>query len=51
MKIKIGKVCGLSNKESEIHVGSAFCKKCRYFNGICETDKMQVSCLTPLSAG
>ena len=45
-KIKIGTVCNLSNAESEIHAGSGFCKQhCKFFNGICSTDKTSVSCL------
>ena len=49
MKVKIGKICGLSNKEREIHIGSGYCKSCHYFNGVCETDASYISCLTPLS--
>ena len=45
MKIKIGEICQLSNNESEIHVGSGFCKRCKHFNGICTTDKSSISCL------
>ena len=44
-KVKIGTVCSLSNAESEIHVGSGFCKRCKNFNGVCATDKKYVSCL------
>lgn len=47
-KVKIGIICPLSNVESEIHAGSGFCKRCKYFNGVCATDKTCISCLNKI---
>ena len=47
-KVKIGIICPLSNAESEIHAGSGFCKRCKYFNGVCATDKTCISCLNKI---
>lgn len=46
MKVKKGIICNMkSSIEAEVHVGSGFCKRCEFFNGICSTDKMCISCL------
>ena len=46
MKKLVKNLCKFrSDKEAEVYVGSAFCKHCRYFNGI--INNKTISCLTP----
>lgn len=46
MKKLVKNLCKFrSDKETEVYVGSAFCKRCRYFNGM--INKKTISCLIP----
>lgn len=46
MKVKKGIICNTkSSVETEVHTGSGFCKRCKFFNGVCSTDKTYISCL------
>ena len=47
MVVKQGEVCKtMSNKETEVHAGSGFCTRCKWFNGKFNKDGHKcISCL------
>ena len=46
MKKPIKTICKYrSDRETEVYIGSGFCRRCPYFNGI--VNKKEISCLIP----